>query len=631
MDGIATLALETGRSLRRPERDESHSIPLLLVGLVALAVLTSALAIGFLIYRADQGANRLAASAVAGALDRDRSRITNETYINSCWDEAANQSYGKMDRRWLQSQWGTPIARSYVIDATGRTLFGHLPEPTTPPLDRMLSAQTLAAVLARVPATETAVRARHDATVLLGTFGAKPALIAFSPIVHEKGPAPLNRATYRIFVDVLVLDDKVLKEWSKGYGFSDLRWATTRAVGPRDASSDLRDWRGQPLGTIAWTRETPATQAFCALLPALAGCTVLFLVFAGCIAHRVINLNRKLGVKSRLAEEAAREQEAARLAAERALGEAQQARRDSEEQARRRIDGEARHRRELTAASCAVADQLQATVGALILNLRASATDLDASADRTLATIVGQQGQAEAAHAVSGEASAVTAALLERLRLFAANVDLIAAEAGRSAETTIQAASHSAAAQAANETLIRSVSSIEQSADRIAVLSRATNLLALNATMEAARAGEMGRGFAVVAQEVKTFSQQTAGTTREIADRVKDISAATTSAVSLNEALRLALDRLAASAVQTVETTSRQHTANAEIKDMIGAFEHSTATTRDIFQSLKETFVDTASVAHRTHTISTEMRDRTEALQNECDRIVDMLRTNAAA
>jgi methyl-accepting chemotaxis protein len=621
---------KAGGTSCRLEDDGTRSVKVLLFGLVALALFTSLLAIGFLIWRADQDANRLAATAVAGALDRDRARISNETYINSCWDDAADQVYGAMDKRWLQSQWGTPIARNYVIDATGRTIFGHLPGNVVPPLNRMISANTLKALLARVPATETGVRAKHDATVLLGKFGGKPALIAFSPIVHERGAAPLDRASYRIFVDILLLDGKVMTEWSKGFGLSDLRWEADRARRNEDASTVLLDWQGQKLGTILWRRLTPAIAALQAILPALLACTALFLLIAGYVTTRITRLHVKLAAKSRLAEEAAREQEVARLDIEGALGAAHQARRESDEQARQRIASEARHRREMTAASHAIADQLHTTIGALIEDLRASAADLDTSADRTLATIVGQQGQAEVAHAVSTQASAVTTALLDRLRSFAANVDLVAAEAGRSAETTIQAASHSAAAQAANETLIRSVMSIERSADRIAVLSQATNLLALNATMEAARAGELGRGFAVVAQEVKTFSQQTAGTTREITDKVQDISAATTSAVRLNDALPTALDRLASSAVQTVETTGRQHKANAEFKNMIGAFETSTETTRDIFRSLKETFVETASVAHRTHTISTEMRNRTEALRNECDRIVERLRTNAA-
>lgn len=232
------------------------------------------------------------------------------------------------------------------------------------------------------------------------------------------------------------------------------------------------------------------------------------------------------------------------------------------------------------------------------LNLVSAATQIS---DLSTKMSEGAVNQSHQVNQVSIAVEQMTATILESSRNASEvsgasrNASETAADGGRIVHETIEGMHQIAeVVKQSSESITKLAESANQIGEVIQVIddiADQTNLLALNAAIEAARAGEQGRGFAVVADEVRKLAERTGKATGEIANMIKGIQADTDNAVKSMESGITQVDKgreltdKAGNALQDIMAMSQQ------VMDMISqitsAFEEQSTAAEEISKNME--------------------------------------------
>ncbi len=299
-------------------------------------------------------------------------------------------------------------------------------------------------------------------------------------------------------------------------------------------------------------------------------------------------------------------------------------------------------------------------IGSDVLEVNARVERLDSGTDEVLRSMGAVSRNIDSLDGqIAGQATQVeqsTAAITEMI----ASLDSISSITSKKLETTEQLVSASRGGKGRVDETVATIKKIDENVGKIVAMvstiqgiADQTNLLAMNAAIEAAHAGNFGRGFAVVAGEIRKLAETSAANSKDIEANIKhiialireataagDATAAAfqgidqeiTSVVSSFSEIERSVSELKTGGVQILDSVSALKDISANVSGSSGRIAEETAAVEKAIGGVKELFAQTRTLtAHMADKVGTvagcaaDMGEKSEDIASATTRISDSL------
>ncbi len=270
--------------------------------------------------------------------------------------------------------------------------------------------------------------------------------------------------------------------------------------------------------------------------------------------------------------------------------------------------------------------EFESSVREVVATVTSASTELEAAAGTLTGTAEATQHKSGMVAAASEQASGNVQAVAAATDEMTSSIHEIARQVQHSTQKARAAVADVKATDAKVAELLDAAGRIGDVVKLITAVAEQTNLLALNATIEAARAGEAGKGFAVVASEVKQLAGQTAKATEAIGAQITAMQAATRDAVASIQAIGTTIVEVSDIATAIAAAVEEQGAATQEISRNVQEAAKGTVEVATSIVEVNHGAVETGSASAQVLSASQELSQQGSRLKVQVDAFLATVR-----